>query len=125
MSGEKYLVAVVDDDPRLLESFEDLLESAGHAAVLFSSAQDFLGRAEMHALDCLITDIGMPGMDGFELRRVVRERHPALPVILVTGRHEITELPQARQYPLFRKPFDGPTLLAAVDAAVTLKEGPR
>ncbi|BBK41644.1 response regulator [Allostella vacuolata] len=125
MPGEKYLVAVVDDDPRLLESIEELLESAGHAASLFSSAQDFLRRVELHELDCLITDIGMPGMDGFELQRIVKERRPELPVILMTGRHEITELPQARQYPLFRKPFDGPTLLAAVDAAVALKEGPR
>jgi FixJ family two-component response regulator len=116
------VVAVVDDDRRLLESLEELLESAGHRVRLFSSGQDFLDEADLAALDCLITDIGMPGMDGFALQRIVAARRPELPVILVTGRHELAELPQARQRPLFRKPFDGPTLLAAVDAAVTRKE---
>jgi FixJ family two-component response regulator len=116
------VVAVVDDDRRLLESLQELLESAGYRALLFSSGPDFLARADLPALDCLITDIGMPGMDGFELQRIVASRRPALPVILVTGRHEITDLPQARQLPLFRKPFDGPTLLAAVEAAVTRQE---
>ncbi len=125
ISNPKPLVAIVDDDPRLLESLEELLESAGHAVRTFSSAQTLLGSNALPEIVCLITDIGMPGMDGFELQRLVRERRPDLPVILITGRHELAELPQAKYSRLFRKPFDGRALLAAIGDALTEKDGPR
>jgi FixJ family two-component response regulator len=118
----KALVAIVDDDQRLLESLEELLESAGHAVRPFSSAPALLNSNALPEIDCLITDIGMPGMDGFELRRAVNERRPDLPVILITGRHEMAELPQAKQRWFFRKPFDGQALLAAVGDALNGKE---
>lgn len=122
MSNPKSVVAIVDDDQRLLESLEDLLESAGHAVRLFSSAQTLLNSNALPEIDCLITDIGMPGMDGFELRRLVSQRRPDLSVILITGRHEIAELPQAQHNWFFRKPFDGQTLLAAIGDALNGKE---
>lgn len=118
------LVAIVDDDMRLLESLQDLLESAGYGVRAFPSAQALLASAAVPEIDCLITDIGMRGMDGFELQRLMRERRPGLPVILITGRHEITELPHARHNRFFRKPFDGQALLAAIDEAVTGKDMP-
>ena len=118
----KSTVAVVDDDQRLLESLGDLLESAGHAVQTFSSAQALLDSKTLPEIDCLITDIGMPGMDGFELQRLMRERRPDLPVILITGRHEIADRPQARHTRFFRKPFDGQALLAAIGDALTGKE---
>jgi FixJ family two-component response regulator len=118
MRNARPVVAVVDDDPRLLESLEDLLESAGYAARIFPSAGALLlsGLAE---LDLLITDIGMPGMDGFELRDLVRETRPELPVFLITGRHEIADQDRARGIAgFFRKPFDADALLATVGAAL-------
>ena len=124
MLSPKSVVAIVDDDQRLLESLEDLLESAGHAVLAFSSAQNLLDSEDLPEIDCLITDIGMPGMGGFELQRVMRERRPDLPVILITGRHEIAELPQAKRSRFFRKPFDGQALLAAIGDALTGKEDP-
>jgi len=125
MSNRKSVVAIVDDDERLLESLEELLESAGHATRTFSSAQTLLSSNILPEIGCLITDIGMPGMDGFELQRLLRERHPDLPVILITGRHEITELPQAKHNRFFRKPFDMRALLAAIGDALTGKEDSR
>jgi len=121
MISSKYVVAIVDDDQRLLESLEDLLESAGHAVRTFSSASSLLASNALSQIDCLITDIGMPGMDGFELQRVMNERQPDVPVILITGRHELAELPQAKQHRLFRKPFDGQELLAAIGDALNGK----
>jgi FixJ family two-component response regulator len=118
----KSVVAVVDDDPRLLESLEDLLESAGYHVRKFSSGQSLLSSDVMTEIDCLITDIGMPGLDGFELQRLVNQRRPDLPVILITGRHEIAEQPQAKFTRFFRKPFDGQALLEAVTDAVAGKE---
>lgn len=118
MSGRMPVVAVVDDDPRLLESLEELLESAGYAARCFSSAGSLLGGG-LSDVDVLITDIGMPGMDGFALRDRVKEARPALPVFLITGRHEIVDQDRARGISgFFRKPFDGQALLAAVGDAL-------
>ena len=122
MSNPKFVVAIVDDDRRLLESLEELLESAGHAVRAFASAQSLLNSRALPEIDCLITDIGMPGMDGFELRRLMSERRPGLPVILITGRHEIVELAEGKHNWFFRKPFDGQALLAAIGDALMRKE---
>jgi len=114
VSKHKPVVAVVDDDPRLLESMEELLESAGYAARSFSSARQLL-ISGLSGLDVLITDIGMPGMDGFELRDLVNRARPELPVFLITGRHEIADQDRAKGISgFFRKPFDAHALLAAV-----------
>jgi FixJ family two-component response regulator len=64
----KVVVAVVDDDQRLLESFESLLESVGYIVRLFSSAETFLESGILREVNCVISDIGMPEMSGFELR---------------------------------------------------------
>ncbi|MGX5830146.1 response regulator [Mesorhizobium sp. 43Arga] len=114
VSVYKPVVAVVDDDPRLLESMEELLESAGYVARCFSSARQLL-ISGLSGLDVLITDIGMAGMDGFELRDLVRRARPELPVFLITGRHEIADQDRAQGISgFFRKPFDAHALLAAV-----------
>ena len=119
MNTRKPLVAVVDDDRTVLDSLEELLESAGYAVRCFASARDLLASG-LSGLDILITDIGMPGMDGFELRDVVSRERPELPVFLVTGRHELADPGRARGVSgLFRKPFDAPVLLAAIERALS------
>lgn len=116
MSSLKRIIAVVDDDIRLLESLENLLESAGYAVRTFSSPDALLAEG-LSDLDCLITDIGMPGMDGFQLRDAVSKARPDLPILMVTGRHEIADQPgrAALATTLFRKPIDGQRLLTAVE----------
>jgi FixJ family two-component response regulator len=112
------VVAVVDDDPRLLESLVDLLESAGYVARSFSSARSLLVNG-LSGLDVLITDIGMPGMDGFELRGLVKKARPDLPVFMIRGRHEIADQGRAQGISGFlRKPFDAQVLLAAIGDAL-------
>jgi FixJ family two-component response regulator len=119
------MIAVVDDDPRVLESLENLFESAGHVVHTFSSAKALI-EAGLSNVDCVITDIGMPIMDGFELHDVVKKLRPDLPVFLITGRHEIGDQQRASAKDIsgfFRKPFDGPALLAAVDNALCAHRG--
>lgn len=115
-SPAKAVVAVIDDDHRLLKSLEDLLESAGYGVRLFATAEQFLDTT-FADVDCVISDVGMQGVDGFMLQQTVRDLHPTLPVILITGRHEFaaTEYEAARGgRPLFEKPFDRQELLAAI-----------
>ena len=118
MNKTGHVVAIVDDDPRLLESVGDLLESAGYVAQSFSSPAALLVNG-LSSLDLLITDIGMPGMDGFELRDLVKKLRPELPVFLITGRHEIADQSRAQGTSgFFRKPFDAQALLAAIANAL-------
>ena len=118
MTKGRPVVAVVDDDPRLLESMEDLLESAGYAARSFSSARSLL-ISGLSGVDVLITDIGMPGMDGFELCDLVKKVRPDLPMFLITGRHEIADADRAQGVSeCFRKPFDAKVMLAAISNAL-------
>lgn len=118
MRTKRSVVVVVDDDPRLLESLEDLLESAGYSARCFSSAQALLDDG-LSDVDVLISDIGLPNINGFELRNRVRSARPDLPVFLMTGRHEIADQSRAQGISgFFRKPFDGQLLLASIKEAL-------
>ena len=114
------VVAVVDDDPRALESLADLLEAAGYGVRLYSSATLLCERRALSDIDCLISDIGMPDMNGIELRRVALLVRPELPVILITGRPELrtqyASIIERDRY--FEKPFDGQQLLAAIRTAL-------
>lgn len=122
MSEPRSVVAIVDDDPRLLESLEELLESAGYVARRFSSAGALL-IGGLSGLDLLIADVGMPGLDGFELRELVKKVRPELPVFLITGRHEIADQDRARGISgFFRKPFDAKALLTAVGDALRKRD---
>ncbi|KGE01311.1 response regulator [Rhizobium sp. YS-1r] len=119
----KPVVAIVDDDPDVLASLVELLESAGFTACSFTSGEALLSSG-LKGVDVLITDIGMPGADGFELRDLARRENPQLPVFLITGRHEIADQDRARGIGGFlRKPFDGHALLAAVRDALGERKG--
>jgi FixJ family two-component response regulator len=124
-SPTKPIVAVVDDDYRVLESLDDLLVSAGYGVRLFASAKQFLDTA-IAEVDCVISDIGMPGVDGFALQQIIRSSRPTLPVILITGRHEFAtaEHEAARGGRLlFEKPFDTRELLAAIGCELQASSG--
>lgn len=114
------VVAVVDDDPGVLRSLEYLLESADYGVRLFSSGAELLDGC-LAEIDCLVSDIDMPGMDGFELLRRAHAARPGLPIILITGYPEtVKRLPTLEQSKprVFTKPFRGPELLAAIDEAL-------
>lgn len=118
MDLHPFLVGVVDDDSRVLESFEELLASAGYQVALFPSAEAFLEANGLQQVDCLVSDIGMPAMNGWELLQIAQTKYPDLPVILMTARDEYLREPiEARGARFFfRKPFDGRELLTALDA---------
>jgi len=90
MTQKGRMIAVVDDDPRVLESLEECLVSAGYETCSFSSAEALLDK-DLLAIDVVITDGGMPGMNGLELNNRVKEARPELPAFLITGGHEIAD----------------------------------
>ena len=120
------VIAVVDDDQRILESVEILLKSEDLDVRLFACPTALLASGCLGEIDCLISDVGMPVMNGFELVRVVQAERPGLPIILVTGCTDMLNRPPLDclgQYRVFKKPFNGQELLAAVGDALRNEDG--
>jgi FixJ family two-component response regulator len=116
-----YIIAVVDDDPSLLQSIRILLESEDYVVRLFASATALLESGCLADTDCVISDITMPVMNGLDLLEVIHANSPGLPVIFVTGHPEMLNglAPDGPQYfRVFTKPFKGQELLEAVRSAV-------
>jgi FixJ family two-component response regulator len=116
----RFVVAIVDDDHRALESLAELLEAAGYDVRAYSSARTFWKTRDLSGIDCLISDISMSDLNGIRLRRLALSERPQLPVILITGRTEFraqyASSVETDRY--FEKPFDGQQLLAAIRSAV-------
>jgi FixJ family two-component response regulator len=125
-SSGRSVIAVVDDDPSVLEAVGNLLESAGYAALPFNSAEELLNGGAVTTIDCVISDIGMPIMSGVALQTELGRLRPALPVILITGRNGLGDAGAhaPNNHGLFRKPFDSQKLLDALFAALAVRGAP-
>ena len=113
----RFLIAIVEDDQSVLEALESLLESAGYEVLLYFSAEDFLSANRFQDIDCLISDIGLPGMSGIELLRVVHASRVDLPVIIITACSEPTLVKAALDagaHRAFVKPLNKADLLGAI-----------
>ena len=81
-------ILVVDDDPVLLRSLRDALEGDGHAIVVASGGQqgiDLMRASDADKFDAVITDLGMPYVDGRQVASAVKTASPSTPVIMLTG----------------------------------------
>jgi len=76
---------VVDDEPKICEFLQDLLTREGYTVDTCRSAEQALDSLQAHSCDLLITDLRMPGMDGFELIHRVKRICEALPIVVITG----------------------------------------
>jgi FixJ family two-component response regulator len=115
------LISIIDDDASMREALVGLVRSLGYEVRDFASAEDFLASNDLGTSACLITDIQMPGMDGFALKRELSTRHGSLPVVMVTARTEpgIEEKAMASGARcLLRKPFEADTLANCLQRAI-------
>jgi FixJ family two-component response regulator len=111
-------IAVIDDDPRVLESLQNLLTSCGYTAQTYLSAELFLASDGLSQSNCIITDVGMRRMSGLELLQRVRGSHCETPVIIITGKpsaHSESFYLGKGANGFFRKPIDGQTLMSFID----------
>ena len=79
-------ILIVDDDQAVQVTIRLLLDRAGHQVVVASGGRQGIDQLEIGGFDLLFLDIFMPGMDGFETMRVVRQRHPLVQIIVISGR---------------------------------------
>jgi FixJ family two-component response regulator len=117
----RLVIAVVDDDRSVLESLEMLLASAEYDVRSFSAAAALLESGILREIDCLISDVGMPAMDGCDLAQIVQAARPELPIFLITGRPELLDRSPRDapgHYRILKKPFNGPELLTTVGDAL-------
>jgi DNA-binding NtrC family response regulator len=125
MLNHQHPVCILDDDARMRESMQALVRSAGHPVETFPSALAFLEHERELPFEpsCLILDVNLPGLDGYQLQNKLKEEERQVPIIFVTGHGDIPSSVRAMKagaMEYFTKPFDPETLLDAVGRAVRL-----
>jgi FixJ family two-component response regulator len=118
------LISVVDDDNAVRKSLQRLIRSAGFAVKVFASAEEFLISEHLRTTRCLILDVRMHGMNGFELQHHLRASHCEIPVIFITAHGSEAARSQALKdgaMDYLCKPFSDDALLNAIDAALRLE----
>ena len=116
------LVVVVDDDASFREALVALLDSMDYEARGFASAEDFLASRTADSCACVITDIHMPRIGGFELQLLLKRRNASVPVIMITARDEPgleAKVLSSGATCLLRKPFEARMLTGCLQAALT------
>jgi CheY-like chemotaxis protein len=78
-------VLVIDDEESVREAIVEYLRLTGHEVVEAGDGATGLARLRSQPFDCVLTDLGMPGMTGWEVARAIRAGFPTLPIILLTG----------------------------------------
>jgi len=122
-------ILVVDDDPQIREVLQTRLESKGYQVSTAADGHEALAALKRGAaVDLIITDLKMPGMDGLELLRRLPDTPGSQPVIFLTAHGSVTEAVEAMKlgaYDFLEKPYSGADLLRMVKAALTAQQSPQ
>ena len=119
------LIAVVDDNEAVCKALSRLLRVAGLAVVTFSSGTTFLDSITTRRPDCVLLDLDMPEMDGFEVQ--ARLAPSGIPVVILTGKDSKEKHTRAMaSYPVayLLKPVESETLLAVINLALKIAGHP-
>jgi FixJ family two-component response regulator len=120
MPDRDKVIAVIDDEPRMLKAIVRLLNANGYATQAFPSAEAFLAGSAASEVACLILDIDLGGMSGIGLRRRLSELGLSLPVIFITAIEDDAVQRDAMAsgcIAYLRKPFPAGLLIGAIKEA--------
>lgn len=116
------VIAIVDDDAAVLQAMGRLVRSFDLPVALFDSAAGLLQASALDTLACVITDVQMPGMNGFALCEALRARGLDVPVVFMTG----FALDDDEQYArvnggacFLNKPFEDHEVIRCIEAALS------
>ena len=115
------LITVVEDDEDVREALIGLMRSRGYSVTGFASAAEFLAQPDFRATSCLIADVHMPGMTGFELYNHLLEVGHDIPTILITAFPDNSDRVRALSDGVIgylAKPCEARTLLASIQVAL-------
>ena len=116
-AGRSARVLVVDDEVEVRRALVDMLELDGHRAVECPDGMAALRALDSQTFDLVLTDLGMPGLGGWEVARAVKQRHPGTPVGLITGWGDSVDATDAARRGidvLLAKPFERRALQEAL-----------
>lgn len=121
-----FCIAIIEDNPAILRLFRDFLEQ-DFICVLFSSVNDFTEAVKRETFDLVISDIMMPGIDGFSLCQLLKEDEKTahIPIVLISSKHDDEVKRQAYEHgadAFLQKPVSKPVLLALVQKLLLEKE---
>jgi len=122
VTKEKIMIYVIDDDESVRKAFKRLLRSVNHEVETFSCAEEFLKSQRPDKDACIIIDIRMPGLTGFDLQRELKVQGSRIPVIVISASDDAQVREQARELgavAFFRKPIDDQALLDAISWAIS------
>lgn len=115
---------LIDDDSITLELMSGIVEPIGVEPVCFSDAEAFLASYSPKPCECVISDMRMPGVSGLQLHKVLQQRYPVPPpLIIVTGYAEVSAAVEAMKQGAFdfvEKPINGHQFLEKLQAALSL-----
>jgi CheY-like chemotaxis protein len=127
-------ILIVDDDSAVRATIQLLLERAGHSVVVASDGRKGLAEFEAGDFDLLFLDIFMPGMDGIETMRLIHQRQPLIPIIVISGNPIRADSGKAPDFltmatklgavSSLQKPFKPAALLAAVAGCLEAAKRP-
>jgi FixJ family two-component response regulator len=115
------VIGVVDDDASLLRALRRLLVAGGFTVRVFSSAEEFLGSEHGRSADCLVLDVHLGGLSGFELYERLIAAGTRIPVVFITAHDDAITRARARQsgaVAYLPKPFDDASLIGAIHLAL-------
>lgn len=119
---QKTRLALLDDDPAVLDSLSMFFAQGGLETTCFVDAETFLERFDRGLdLDCIVTDVRMPGLSGLDVVRHVAGRPAPPPVIVITGHGDVAMAVSALKqgaHDFMEKPFDEASLLEAIREAI-------
>jgi len=119
-------VIIVDDDEAVRDSLAALIEADGWQVKAFPSGDALLAGLDVSDVACLVVDVRMPGIDGLELQKRLRERGVDAPVVIVTGHGDIPLAVKAMKngaFDFIEKPYDNAVILDCVRRAVHKRRG--
>lgn len=111
------MITIVDDDVSVARALRRLIGSAGYLVETFASGEEFLGSMPSPRTACLVLDIYLDGMNGFELQEQMKADRLAIPIIFMTAHDDAATRERIRRSDTagyLVKPFDGQVLLNVI-----------
>jgi DNA-binding NtrC family response regulator len=119
--GDAQRILIIDDEAAIRESLETLLGLEGYVVETAVNGEEGLERIEDRFYDLVLLDLALPGKTGLEILPLIRERHPSLPVIMITAYGKVDNVVDAIRsgaQNFVQKPWDNEKLLADIRSAI-------
>ena len=113
---------MLDDEPQMRKALRRLLAAHGFRVEAYEQGKDFLAALPSHPADCLVLDLHMPEVNGFDVLAAFESQHAVTPVVVITGHDEPGTAARALSLgasAYLTKPVDELALLSAIKSAIT------